>query len=220
MKPTSNTVLINGEQGVPDQRRCQWGWGVGEGKRRVRQLLIVPPVFTLWGREDKGRVRPTGSTLNPVPLWEQQPSPLPIGHTEYLIDIHNHLLLLTLNSTHPPPFKQTLQHIQTWLKFKNQCQRHRHGQQWTVEGLVGCGSLGSYKRQMRNHLTAPKLVAWESAGMLGGSQSMNRQHNTKTIFLNYNMSFEIGLWSSLCPLANLTISMYNIVSFTSKLYFV
>lgn len=43
MKPTSNTVLINGKQGVADQGR-------GFRRRRARLLLILPPlVFSLWG---------------------------------------------------------------------------------------------------------------------------------------------------------------------------
>lgn len=46
MKPTSNTVLINGKQGTADQRRSRRGEGSGK-RRRVRLLLIV--------LDDKGR---------------------------------------------------------------------------------------------------------------------------------------------------------------------
>lgn len=61
------------------------------------------------GREGQGS--PRGQHLKPTaPLRAPQTSPLPIGHAEYLIDIHNHLLLLTLDSTHPPLQTNTATH--------------------------------------------------------------------------------------------------------------
>lgn len=50
MKPTSNAVLINGKQGAADRRG-----GGGGRRRRVRPLLIVLPVFKLWGGWRRGR---------------------------------------------------------------------------------------------------------------------------------------------------------------------
>lgn len=35
------------------------------------------------------------------------------------------------------------------------------------KGGGSCGSLGSYQRQMLNHLTTPKLLACKSAGIGG-----------------------------------------------------
>lgn len=58
-----------------------------------------------------GQGSPRGQQLQPcAPLRMHQlaSSGLPIGHTEYLIDTHNQLLLLTPYLTHPPQTNTTM----------------------------------------------------------------------------------------------------------------
>lgn len=109
MKPTSNTVPMNGKQREVDQRRSQRGEVGGRGGR-VRPLLIVLPVFSLRGEGgdvcEEWRVgfapRAAVKALCPLRARQQASDELPIGHAEHLIDTHNQLLLLTPSPSHPP----------------------------------------------------------------------------------------------------------------------
>lgn len=46
--------------------------------------------------------------LRPLRTHKLASNELPIGHTEYLIDTHNQLLLLTPSSSHPPQINTTM----------------------------------------------------------------------------------------------------------------
>lgn len=153
MKPTSNTVLINWEQGAADQRRC-WrrrekggGWKEKEGKAIIDCSVCVHNVRRMTrGERVEGGVRPAGSNWSLVaPLRTSQPAT-----TEICTILHNSLLqLLTLYPTHPPRINTSRA---DWNSKVSADATGIDGD--GQEGDGGCGSPEPNKRQMLNHLAA------------------------------------------------------------------
>lgn len=192
MKPTSNAAL---RQGAADQSGSQKGEGGGR-RRRLRLLLIVLPVFSLWegwrweGVKNGGQGSPCGQQLKPCAPWETPTSLQWAAHwSHWISDWHTQPATTTKALSNPSPSNKQ-QCIQGWLKFKSEPWHHRHRQRWAGGGGGSWGSLGSYKKQMLNHLATPKLVAYKSAGTRGTWQSVDMvwMGSAKTLGVKYNIS--------------------------------
>lgn len=149
--------------------------GEGVGRRiRVRLLLIIAPVFTMWegGCGESGWRVNSGGQGSPYRQHLRPRAPLRTSHlasVEVYTSLHNQLLLLplTLYPSHPPQIKTS--RADCYSKVSADATGIDGDGQ---KGGGSCGSLGPYKRQMLNHLAGPKLVACGSPGMWGTNVSL------------------------------------------------
>lgn len=159
MRPTSNTVLINGKQGAADQRSRS------EEREGVIDCLAN---VSIERRDGRAEFDPRAVALSLVPLEKTSTSLQWASHwSRCIFDWHPQVAPTTkIHSLPSPSYKRNNVSGADWNSkaSTDATGREGNGQAGQWWGGVCWGSLGPYKKQTLNHLTTTKLVVCESAG--------------------------------------------------------
>ncbi len=175
MKPTSNTAdKWKAGSGWPEEEWKGGGsWKEEEGEAVIdcTACVLLERRMTRGGKamweEWRAGFAPRAAVRALCPP-ENAPASLQwaVHWSHWIFDWHNNQLpLLTPFATHPPHINTTM--YPGLIEIQKQALTPQAQTVMGRRGVGSCGSLGSNKKQMLNHLTTPKLLACKSAGTWG-----------------------------------------------------
>lgn len=160
-------------RGAADQKRSlRWGWFVGWGEKEGQAVIdCTARVVTMRRRRMASGCGENGglgfAPRAAVKAWCPSPENTPtslqwaVPWSHWIFDWHTPPIISANALSNPSPQTPRQKHNNVPRADWNSTAkpwRHRQRQQWQKGGGGSCGSLGSYKKQMLNHLSTPKLV--------------------------------------------------------------